>query len=247
MSDRSFDKREAVLLSEEYGLKADFHTHASDDPAETLSYSSEMLIRQAADRGIDVLSIVGHGSMVFTDRLGEYAENHGVLLVPGVELSIEGKHVLLLNPNREQLTVKTFADLRSCKGCDEVVVAPHPFYPSPHSLGRELIRHIELFDAIELCAFHMPFLRCNERAKKVAERFRKPMIATTDTHTLPYAPRAYTLVRSKRDVCSILEAIRHMRITPKVEQPSMVAAYAAVFRMLRCNLKDSFCRISKER
>jgi hypothetical protein len=51
---------------------------------------------------------------------------------------------------------------------------------------------MDCFDAIELCHFHIGPFNPNRRAKRVASRFGKPMIATSDAHRLHAFGRHYT-------------------------------------------------------
>src|SRR5204863_8525401 len=50
------------------------------------------------------------------------------------------------------------------------------------------------FDAIELCHFHRGFFNPNRRALKGAEKFGKPMVATSDAHQLSAFGRHYTTI-----------------------------------------------------
>ena len=104
----------------------------------------------------------------------------GVVLIPGVERTIAGRHVLVLNfplPLGAE-RVRTLEGIGQLKtACPEgLVVAPHPFYPLPSCLGDRLDRYAELFDAVEHNALYSrlvnfnppsarsgrgsPFLRC---------------------------------------------------------------------------------------
>lgn len=93
-------------------LKADLHLHTSDDPCDRIDYSAEILIDTVAENGLDVMAITSHTEVIFNEYLAAYARERGVLLIPAVELNIEKKNVLLLNPDTEQARATTFADLR---------------------------------------------------------------------------------------------------------------------------------------
>src|SRR5262249_23088774 len=70
--------------------------------------------------------------------------------------------------------------------------APHPFYVFGGSIGSRLFAEIDCFDAIEFCHFHIGPFNPNRRAQRVATRFGKPMIATSDAHRLHAFGRHYT-------------------------------------------------------
>jgi predicted metal-dependent phosphoesterase TrpH len=74
------------------------------------------------------------------------------------------------------------------------MIAPHPFYVLGGSIGPRLLEEIDCFDAIELCHFHKGLLNPNRRAAKVAARFGKPLIATSDAHRLHAFGRHYTSI-----------------------------------------------------
>jgi len=73
-------------------------------------------------------------------------------------------------------------------------IAPHPFYILGGSIGPRLFEEIDCFDAIEVCHFHKGLLNPNRRAEKVAARFGKPLIATSDAHRLNAFGRHYTSI-----------------------------------------------------
>jgi hypothetical protein len=60
------------------------------------------------------------------------------------------------------------------------------------SIGSRLLQEIDCFDAIEFCHFHVGPFNPNRRAKRVASRFDKPLIATSDAHRLHAFGRHYT-------------------------------------------------------
>jgi hypothetical protein len=73
-------------------------------------------------------------------------------------------------------------------------IAPHPFYVLGGSIGPRLFDEIDCFDAIEMCHFHKGPLNPNWRAAKVARKYGKPMIATSDAHQLHAFGRHYTSI-----------------------------------------------------
>lgn len=167
-----------------------------------------MLIAAAAERGIEVLAISCHDANVYCDGLARYARDRGVLLVPAQESIIEGKHVLILNPDREQAAATTFAELRRLGRRNAAFIAPHPFYPSRSALGWQLLRNIDLFDAIEYCTLWFPGANFNLPARLAARRCRLPMVGTSDTHVLPYGDSTFTWVTAEPTVAGVVAAVR---------------------------------------
>jgi hypothetical protein len=107
-----------------------------------------------------------------------------------------GADVIVLNVTAEEVAqLKNFDDLRRLRarrGKSILTIAPHPFYVFGGSIGSRLFAEIECFDAIEFCHFHIGPFNPNRRAKRVATRFGKPMIATSDAHRLHAFGRHYT-------------------------------------------------------
>ena len=120
----------------------------------------------------------------------------GILLIPAAEVRLLGADVIVLNVTEEEIAqVKNFGDLRRLRerrGNSIFTIAPHPFYVVGGSIGSRLFTEIDCFDAIECCHFHFGPFNPNRRAKRVASRFGKPMIATSDAHRLHAFGRHYT-------------------------------------------------------
>lgn len=213
-------------------LKADLHTHAADDPFDSLAHSAEMLIDAVAAAGMDVLAITCHDLNVYQDRLAAYARRRGVLLIPGIEKFISTKHVLILNPHPEHLEASTFEALRAIGRKGAAFIAPHPYYPAPSSLMRDLTRHIDLFDAIEWSSLYMRGLNPNRWAARTARRYGLPLLGTSDTHGLPYLDTTHTIIEAEPTVQGIIDAIRAGRVTlesrPKPSGTAVRAAFDAV-------------------
>jgi predicted metal-dependent phosphoesterase TrpH len=91
--------------------------------------------------------------------------------------------------------LRNFDDLRKLReqrGNSIFTIAAHPFYVFGGSIGSRLLAEIDCFDAIEFCHFHIGLFNPNRRAKRVAARFGKPLIATSDAHRLQAFGRHYT-------------------------------------------------------
>jgi predicted metal-dependent phosphoesterase TrpH len=213
-------------------LKADLHTHTADDPRDCIRYSAEMLIDAVAQLNFDVLAVACHERVVYSRRLAEYAAGRGVLLIPGIELLVEGKHIVVLNPDEPQAKASTYAELRRLGRRNGLIVAPHPFYPEKSCLHKKLVENIDLFDAVEYCCAHFPGVNPNRRAVKVAQRYGLPLVGTSDTHALPYCDSTYSWLEvEEASIEGVLEAVRAGRITvvtrprPLIEIAKMATFY----------------------
>lgn len=192
-------------------LKADLHLHTSEDPKERIGYDARELIELAHQRGFDVLSITHHDRVFHDDELVAYARERGILLIPGMEATIEGKHVLLLNVHHQD-EFKDFEDIRRIRKEDTLVIAPHPYFPSMSSLHSKLDSFIDLFDGIEYCHFYFKGINFNKKAVERAYTEGLPLIGTSDAHLRWQLGTTYSLIEAEKEVKSIIGAIRAKRV-----------------------------------
>ncbi|MBI4446015.1 MAG: hypothetical protein HY645_08895 [Acidobacteria bacterium] len=111
-------------------LKAELHAHTLEDPIDggrIVSHSAHQLIDEAARQGFDVLAITNHDQMLFTPELEAYAAHAGIILIPGVEATLEGKHLLLYNFQDYTPDWNSFEAVRRSKGPNQLVIAPTHF------------------------------------------------------------------------------------------------------------------------
>src|SRR5688572_21814070 len=96
-------------------LKVELHTHTADDPVDRISHTTLELIDRAVVLGYDALAITLHDRQLDLRYLTPYAADRGLVLIPGVERTIGGRHVLLLNFRQGIDDVRTFRDLARLK------------------------------------------------------------------------------------------------------------------------------------
>ena len=177
-------------------IKVDLHIHTVDDPKDIIDYSAHQLLERARELGFGVLAITLHDAVFNRPEVFADAAAMGILLIPAAEMRIEGADIIFLNVTAAEMArLRTFADvraLRAARGDSIFTIAPHPFYVLGGSIGSRLLREIDCFDAIEFCHFHFGPLNPNRRASKVAARFNKPLIATSDAHRLHAFGRHFT-------------------------------------------------------
>jgi predicted metal-dependent phosphoesterase TrpH len=195
-------------------LKVDLHLHSSEDPVDVIDHNAHQLIDQAAELGFDALALTLHDRDLRDPALVAYARDRGIVLVPGVERTIEGRHVVLLNFAERTDHVRTFEDLAELRRTGNgLVIAPHPYFPDRTCLRSHLDRHVELFDAVEWSYFWTRGLNFNARAARFAAKHGKPLVANSDLHDLRQLGRTYSLVLADRDPDSICAAIRDGRVS----------------------------------
>ena len=186
----------ASRSEEEEWIKIDLHIHTLDDPKDAVDFSAHQLLERARSFGFRVLAITLHDAVFDRKEVFADAAAMGILLIPAVEVRLLGADVIVLNVTAEEIAqVKNFDDLRRLRarrGNTIFTIAPHPFYVVGGSIGSRLFEEIDCFDAIEFCHFHIGLFNPNRRAQKMAARFGKPLIATSDAHRLHAFGRHYT-------------------------------------------------------
>jgi predicted metal-dependent phosphoesterase TrpH len=199
-------------------LKVDLHLHSREDPIDNITHDARALIDRAARLGFDAIAITLHDGLLRDGSAAAYARELGIVLIPGIERSIDGRHVLLINfPDRVQ-DVRSFDDAARLKArTGGLVIAPHPFFPDRTCLRSALDVHADLFDAVEWSYFWTRGLNFNTRAARWARQRGKPIVGNSDLHDLRQLGRTYSLVESDRHPDAICAAIREGRVTVETE------------------------------
>jgi predicted metal-dependent phosphoesterase TrpH len=215
-------------------LKVELHTHTADDPHDKIPYSTHQLIDRAAELGYDALAVTLHDKQLDPAQFTDYARERGITLIPGIERTIEGKHVLLLNFRRGTEEVQSFGDLARLRQREAgLVIAPHPFFPHSSCLGRLLERHAALFDAVEWNAMFTRAVNFNRAAVRWARRHGKPVVGNGDVHRLRQLGTAFSRVDAPRGASAeeICRAVREGRVGFEA-QPLTVLQAATIFAEL---------------
>jgi predicted metal-dependent phosphoesterase TrpH len=195
-------------------LKVDLHLHTSEDPSDWIRHSAADLIDRAAELGYDALAITLHDAQLEERRLQDRARARGITLIPGVERTIQGRHVLLLNfPASEAMAVSSFSDLaRAKRRTAGLVIAAHPFFPGRSCLQRALDLHAALFDAVEWSYFWTKAVDFNSRAARWAAAHGIPVVGNSDMHDIRQIGRTFTLVDAPNETDAICDAVRRGRV-----------------------------------
>ncbi len=216
-------------------LKTDFHIHTADDPLDHVRYTSKELIVRAADDGFDVISITNHHRVTFSPELFSYAHRKGILLIPGIELTIRRRHVLVLNPPEKSCA--DFSSLARLRRPETLIIAPHPFFPGTYSLNGYLSQYLHLFDALEYCHFYSPRINFNQRAVEVSRSQGVPLLGNSDAHFLSQFGAIYSFIYAEKNLESIFAAIRQNQVKV-VTRPLKVSEMGSIVnRFLRMKIR----------
>ena len=178
-----------------------------------IPYSTCDLIDRAAELGFDALAVTLHDRQLDPALFQSYAKARGIILVPGIEQTIEGRHVLLLNFSIAAEAVRSFAQLARLKQRERgLVVAPHPFFPARSALLGCMNRHADLFDVVEYNAMFTTLVNFNILGERWARRHGKPMMGNGDVHRLEQLGTTYSLIDAAPHADAICAAIRAGRV-----------------------------------
>ena len=213
-------------------LKTNLHFHTKEDE-KSISYDIYQAIDYAKTHNFDVLAYTPHRKFFFKDEYAEYAAKKDILLMPGIEMEIEGKHIVVLNCDKEIEDVKSFSALSAYKreNSQVLILAPHPFVFSPKSLGPRLLENMALFDAIEMSVFSNKIFNFNKKAEKIAKKYNLPFIATSDAHFLEDMERGYALINVQEKTSeAVLSAIKKRDFQNKMNSMSPLAMLKYVIK-----------------
>ncbi len=217
-------------------IKVDLHIHTLDDPKDVLDYSAHELLERARSLGFQVLAITLHDAVFDRAEVIADAAVMGILVIPAAEVRLEGADVIVLNVRADEVAaLRDFDDLRQLRarrGDSIFTIVPHPFYVVGGSIGCErLLREMDCFDAIEFCHFHKGFFNPNRAAARVAAKFGKSLIATSDAHRLHAFGSHYTSIRrpAALTVAGVFDGLRRGPIRLTSPPCSLVDLVSSIY------------------
>jgi len=224
-------------------LKVDLHLHTRDDRKDKICYSAFELLDEAHRQGFDAISITNHDTFTYSRDLRDYARDLDILLIPGIELTVEGCHVLVLGELKELSRVSKLDDLYGIKNDQTLLVAPHPFFPVSSGLGKKILEHLELFDAIEFSHCFTRWINFNNPAVQLARANGLPLTAFSDTHFLWQLGSAYSLVMAeKKTQWDIFAAIRKGEVEIVAGEMDLVRTLRTGWWVVSSLISERLCK-----
>ena len=209
-------------------LKIDLHNHTADDPYDRIPHTTAELIDRASALGYDAIAVTLHDKQYDHTRLEAYAAVRGLTLVPGVERTIRGRHVLLINfPAHAALRVDGYEDVEPLKRSHPhgLVIVPHPFFPLTNCMRGWTDRYRPLFDAVEYNGCYSAAVNFNRTVPAWATANGLPLIGGSDSHRLMAFGSTFTLVdadsRTPDAICAAIKAGRVQLQTQPLPLPRM--------------------------
>jgi predicted metal-dependent phosphoesterase TrpH len=221
-------------------LKVDLHVHTREDPKDYIAYTALELFDRAAALGYDALAVTNHDRNIYTPALARAAEARGLLLLPGVEITADDAHIVVIRPSFEPrlegFALRDLPRLRD-EGC--LTIAPHPFFHLFKSLRERLVPMLPWIDAIEYTCYHNALLNLNRKAVLAAAEHGKPLVGNSDSHDLRQFGLTYSLVDAEKDPASIIAAVKAGRLEirtsplPVTAMLRLILHYGTVERIRR--------------
>lgn len=202
--------------------RIDLHNHCQGDPVDPLTHTIFEHIDQAKKMGLDAIAMTWHRRVCSDEKAFAYARERGLLLIPGMEAEVaDGKHLVVLGLRDGDLPGQTTWDkLRALRARKPgmVVMAPHPFYPHPSCLNRQINDAVDCIDVVEWCSLHVNWLPSrvspNLRAARWAHAHGKPLLACSDAHSIAAISRTPSTVEAEAlTEEAVLAAVRAGRIS----------------------------------
>ena len=218
-------------------IKIDLHIHTKEDQKDTyISYNAKKIIDEAQKQRFSAISITLHDKIFDDEKIKEYAEKKNILLIKGIEKTIQEKHVLVyVEIDKETLKINDFERLKEEKERKNLlVIAPHPFNPKiiKTCLRNKVIEHKDLFDAIEIQQLYTRIYNPNKKAKKVAKKLNKAIIANSDSHFIEDFGKHYTLLDLNKNFTEkdIIDAIKKKKTKIITKPLSIIKAIKYISR-----------------
>jgi predicted metal-dependent phosphoesterase TrpH len=172
--------------------RVELHSHCQGDPVDIhIRHTIFEHIDRAREVGLDAIAVTWHRKICEDREAFAYGWSRGVLVIPGMEAEVNRKHLVVLNIAGGDLSAEpTWDEVRALRARKPgvLVMAPHPFYPHPTCLGKQMNDYADCIDAVEWCKMHVHWLPAgvspNLRASRWAHARGKPMIACSDAHSL---------------------------------------------------------------
>jgi len=193
-------------------LKIDLHVHTiySGDSSITLND----LLTQVRKSSLDGVAVTDHDTILGAERVSRilkiYGWNDELIVIPGIEVSTRGGHILGLNvskPIPKGLSAKEAIERIHEAGGIAVAAHPQTVFKDGVGLGPKLLSMG--LDAIEVINSSLfPFKPLTYVCKRFAEHYGLPQTAGSDSHIPETIGLAYTLIESEdKSVDKITEAI----------------------------------------
>ena len=202
-------------------MRAELHSHTYYSRGKQILYDGveppERMVRRAKELGIGALAVTDHNTMLGIKDARTAGRKHGVLIIPGEEVSTLHGHTLALGIQeivRPGLSVFETVDKIHSQG--GIAVSVHPF-----DIKHDGLRQFAgACDAIEVFNGNNVDRISNIRARKFAVRNKMVKVAGSDAHTTAMVGSG-TISANATDVDGIIKAIKKNKVQVQYKYPSV--------------------------
>jgi predicted metal-dependent phosphoesterase TrpH len=154
-----------------------------------------------------------------------------------MEATLSNKHVLIINPGfKSNPPDRSLDDLPKIKSAENLVIAPHPFFPQSKSLKSLFFDYIPYYDAIEYSHFYHKWLNYNKKAIMYARQYQLPLVGTSDCHFLWEFGKTYSLIEAEKNTGAIIAAVKAGKVEICSSPLSAWQMSRVIFKSMQMNL-----------
>jgi predicted metal-dependent phosphoesterase TrpH len=189
-------------------------------------------VASAKKRGLNGIALTNHDCLV---EVGE-SRSDGFLLIPGIEVTSRGGHILALGVLRAIAKGMSAAEtIKTIKDLGGVAIIAHPGSRLENGVPTSMISELEP-DGIEVVnSLAFPFGLMTKRSHAIAVKYGLAEVGGSDSHIPKTVGKAYTIVDTPSGgIQDILESIRRGRTTPVGSATTISERVEKICRQLTC-------------
>ncbi len=193
-------------------LKLDLHVHTVYSPD---GFNTPRdITRRLKEEGLDGYAITDHDTLSGIQAAA--ANSDDLIVLPGLEVTARGAHVLALQPTEPiplGLSIAETVDTIHAQGATAILAHPYGLPRSWVSMGEA--KNAKL-DALEVCnAAQFPYSYIRNLNEDLARRLNLPQTGGSDSHIPETIGRAYTEVETEStEPDTIIKAIKRGITSP---------------------------------
>lgn len=187
-------------------LKLDLHIHTVHSPDGFNTHQD--ITRRLKEEGLDGYAVADHDTLTGIPEALKNSE--GLAVVPAVEVTARGAHILTLQPTEPIPMGQTIDEtVDTIHGQGATAVLAHPYGLPRTWISINGVRNARL-DAIEVAnSAQIPYNYIRDLNEDLADRLGLPQTGGSDSHIPDTIGRAYTIVETpSRDPEDIVKSVR---------------------------------------